>query len=471
MNSATLFSFGLYLLLTLAVGLYAYIRTRDLGDYILGGRRLGVAVTAISAGASDMSGWLLLGLPGAILVGGLGEIWMVIGLFIGAYLSWRLVATPLRRATAELAALTLPDYFAARFTEIPQLLRIVSALLILFFFALYAGAGLVAGALLFEQAFGLDYHHGLWIATAAVVAYTVIGGFLAVAWTDFVQGLLMLGALIVVPTVALIELSNSGGLSTSLNARPELIDPLHGVSLIGALSLLSWGLGYFGQPHILVRFMAIERVERLTRARHIALGWMLICLIGATATGLVGALYVDAPLEKPESIFIQLTTLLFHPWIAGVLLAAILAAIMSTIDSQLLVSSSALVEDLYRPIAQSNVTASRLVWIGRLAVVVIALIAMALAWDPKSRVLDLVSYAWAGFGATFGPIILFALLWSRSNGYGALAGMLVGSSVTVVWHQLEGGLFNLYELLPAFLMASIAIAGVSSLTPHTREQG
>ncbi|MEO7199777.1 MAG: sodium/proline symporter PutP, partial [Dokdonella sp.] len=445
-------------------------RTHNLSDYILGGRSLGSFVTALAAGASDMSGWLLMGLPGAVYLSGLSEGWIAIGLIIGAYLNWRFVAARLRLYTERTHnALTLPDYFTHRFEDKSRILRILSAVVILIFFAIYAASGVVAGARLFESTFGLSYATALWAGAAATIAYTLIGGFLAVSWTDTVQASLMFLALLITPlTVVYFQ----GGLPQSL-ALIEQVDSknlelFRGTTTIGIISLLAWGLGYFGQPHILARFMAAESAAAIPAARRISMTWMILCLIGSVAVGLFGiawfashpeqAIQVD---QNPERVFIVLSQVLFNPWIGGVLLSAILAAIMSTLSAQLLVCASALTEDFYRAFLRNNASQTELVWVGRATVLLVALLAIAMAADPESRVLGLVSYAWAGFGAAFGPVILLSLLWPRMTRDGALAGMLVGATTVLVWKQFAW--FGLYEIVPGFVFASLAIAITSLL--------
>lgn len=466
MTDATLITFCIYLLGMLLLGIMGYRATQSVSDYILGGRRLGPAVTALSAGASDMSGWLLLGLPGAFYASGMNQIWIVLGLLLGAWANWQFVATRLRHQSEQLNdSLTLPDFLENRFADRSRLLRLVSALVILLFFTFYVSSGMVSGALLFEKSFGLPYETALLIGSLVIVSYTFLGGYLAVCWTDFFQGLLMLLALVVTPVAILIGL---GGLDNTLSSiqqiKPEALNPLHETGLLAIISLMAWGLGYFGQPHILARFMGIASTEGLNKAKYIGMSWMLVSMTGAALIGLTGiAWYADKSLENSETLLILLSQVLFNPWVAGVLLAAILAAIMSTIDSQLLVSSSALAEDLYRGFIRPQASATELVWISRGAVLLVALIAALLARNPESSVLELVGYAWAGFGAAFGPVILLALWWPAMTRNGALAGMLTGAATVVIWGNLHGGLFDVYELAPGFLFGLLAIVLISKL--------
>ena len=456
---------AVYLLAMLGLGAAAYRYTSNLKDYILGGRQLGGAVAALSAGASDMSGWLMLGLPGAIYASGLNQIWIAVGLVAGALLNWRFVARRLRRYT-ELAgdALTMPDYFENRFEDRSRLLRIASAVVILVFFTIYTSAGLVSGAILFEQVFALDYHVALVIGAASILSYTALGGFLGVCWTDTVQGIMMFLALLIVPAIAI---STMGGWEATLaSAAPVaprgVFDAFHDTTVIGAVSLMAWGLGYFGQPHILARFMALRDARDMPEAQMIGMTWMVLALYGAVATGLAGIGYfAAAPLENPETVFLALSQALFTPWVAGVLLAAVLAAIMSTVSSQLLVSSSVIAEDFWKRLLRPQAEAKELLRVGRLSVVAISVVAFLLALDRESSVLSLVAYAWAGFGAAFGPVVLLSLFWVRMTRNGALAGMLVGAVTVIVWKQLSGGLFDVYEILPGFILASMAVVVVS----------
>jgi len=463
-DTPTVITFAIYLVGMLLIGWLGYRATTNLSDYILGGRSLGSVVTALSAGASDMSGWLLLGLPGAVFLHGVREGWIAIGLIIGAWLNWRFVASRLRAYTERAGnALTLPDYLSNRFEDRSNLLRIITALVILIFFTLYAASGVVAGARLFESMFGLPYASALWVGAIATIAYVFIGGFLAVSWTDTIQAALMIGALVVAP---LMVMQAAGGPAAAVEAvqgvNPGYLDPFDGLTGVGIVSLMAWGLGYFGQPHILVRFMAASSVQTIPKARRIGMTWMVLCLAGSVAVGFFGIAYfrlhpdlaagVNADAER---VFIETAKLLFNPWIAGVLLAAILAAVMSTLSCQLLVCSSALTQDIYKTFLHRSASQRTLVWFGRAMVLLVAMVAIALASDPDSKVLSMVSYAWAGFGAAFGPVVLASLLWSRMTRNGALAGMLVGAATVLVWKQY--GWFDLYEIVPGFVFASLAV--------------
>jgi SSS family solute:Na+ symporter/sodium/proline symporter len=475
MSIYTILSLVAYFLLMMGIGYYAYRNsTSDVSEYMLGGRQLHPAVGALSAGASDMSGWMLMGLPGAIYLAGFSAVWIAVGLVFGAYLNYRLVAPRLRVYT-EIAddAITIPDYFEKRFDDKSRTLRVISSLVIVVFFTLYTSSGVVAGGKLFESSFGLSYELGLFLTAGVVVAYTLFGGFLAVSLTDFVQGCIMFVALVMVPIVAIIELGGLGATAADVRAiDPGMLNWFTGVSAIGLISSLSWGLGYFGQPHIIVRFMAIRSLPEVATARHIGMSWMLVTVLGAVGTGIAGAAYVsgtETTLADPETVFILLSQVLFHPLVGGFLLAAILAAIMSTISSQLLVSSSSLTEDFYKTFLRRGASQSELVLVGRLSVLAVSIVAVLLAFDRSASILSLVSNAWAGFGAAFGPIILLSLFWKRLTRNGALAGMITGAVTVLVWIYApieiagESLSSHLYEIVPGFAFSLIAAVSVSLL--------
>ena len=493
MQVEALVSLAAYFVLMLGIGLYAYKKsTDDVSGYMLGGRQLHPAVGALSAGASDMSGWMLMGLPGAVYVSGLGAAWIAVGLVIGAYFNYLLVAPRLRVYT-EIAddAITIPDYFEKRFNDKTRILRILSSVVIVIFFTLYTSSGVVAGGKLFEASFGLDYRLGLFVTAGVVIAYTLFGGFLAVSLTDFVQGVIMFIALIMVPIVAFMTLGGLGEIVQTTNAASDvphylsmIPDPLTSMSIIGIISAMSWGLGYFGQPHIIVRFMAIRTLKDVAVARWIGMSWMIITVIGAVLTGIFGLAFVTqngAMIEQsaieftdPETIFILMSQILFHPLVGGFLLAAILAAIMSTISSQLLVSSSSLTEDFYKTFLRRNASQKELVLIGRLSVLVVSLVAIALAFDRSSSILDLVSNAWAGFGAAFGPLILFSLYRKDMSRSAAIAGMVTGAVVVLFWLyapiSIDGASLSsvMYEMVPGFIASTLAILITDAVTRAPR---
>lgn len=473
---------AIYFIAMLGIGWYAYRKTANLSDYMLGGRGLGPSVAALSAGASDMSGWLLMGLPGAIYVSGLGEAWLAIGLTIGAYLNWYFIAPRLRiYSFVTKDSITIPSFLENRLRDSSRLLRIVSGIIILIFFTFYVSSGMVAGGVFFESSFNLSYELGLVIVAVVVIAYTLIGGFLAVSYTDLVQGIMMLLALLAIPIAGIFVTGGLDGTVDSIQSiDPALLSFTAGTTGLGIISALAWGLGYAGQPHIVVRFMAIKSLKEVASARRIGIGWMILSLLGAGATALIGIAYFQQnpgmELTDPEAIFIVLGQILFHPFIAGIVLAAVLAAIMSTVSSQLLVSSSALVEDLFKIIVKKEVSDKVIVNLGRLGVLLVAIFAGIVAWDRNDTILDLVSYAWAGFGASFGPVIILALFWRRLTSWGALSGMVVGAVTVIVWKLLgttpenvEPTAVNeffssIYEIIPGFALSLFITWLVSMFT-------
>ncbi|UCJ16269.1 sodium/proline symporter PutP [Pseudomonas sp. MM211] len=469
-STPMLVTFVVYILAMVLIGFIAYRATKNFSDYILGGRSLGSFVTALSAGASDMSGWLLMGLPGAIFIAGISESWIAIGLILGAWLNWLFVAGRLRVHTEHNNnALTLPDYFTHRFEDNSKMLRIFSALVILVFFTIYCASGVVAGARLFESTFGMSYDTALWVGAAATIVYVFVGGFLAVSWTDTVQATMMIFALLITPVFVILALGDfDAAMATIEQANPANFDMFRGLSFVAIVSLLGWGLGYFGQPHILVRFMAADSVKSIPAARRIGMIWMILCLGGAVAVGFFGIAYfannpsLAGPVtDNSERVFIELTKILFNPWIAGLVLSAILAAVMSTLSCQLLVCSSALTEDFYKAFLRKGASEKELVWVGRGMVLLIAIVAIIIASNPDSKVLGLVSYAWAGFGAAFGPVVILSLVWKGMTRNGALAGMVVGALTVVLWKEFVG--LGLYEIIPGFILATLAIVVFSKI--------
>ncbi|MCI7444261.1 MAG: sodium/proline symporter PutP [Clostridium sp.] len=475
-------TFGIYLLIMLGIGWYFYNRTKNLSDYVLGGRSLGSWGTSISAQASDMSGWLLLGLPGAAYATGLsGSVWMATGLAIGTYLNWKLVAQRLRISTQKYSnSITIPSYLENRFNDDSRLLRKASSIFILLFFLVYTASGFVSGGKLFQTVFGVPYKVSVIIGAIVVVAYTFLGGFMAVCWTDIIQGLLMFFTLLILPVVVLIK---AGGINEVISAiDPSLLNPFNAASITGSassstvlvvisiISSLAWGLGYFGQPHILARFMAIKNPDLIKKSRIIAMFWVVLSLFGATAVGLVGHSVIpdiSAYGGDSETIFMLLVNNCVPLILTGILMSAILAAIMSTADSQLLVAASTVSEDFYKGMIKPKASDRELILVSRLTVLSVAIIALIIAFNPNSSVLGLVSYAWAGFGAAFGPVILLSLFYKKMTKNGAAAGMIVGGLTSVLWPLLKKvsslAIFQLYEIVPGFLFAVLAIFIVSKI--------
>lgn len=471
-------AFVLYLGLMVAIGFVYYNRTETVSDYILGNRGLNRYVAALSAEASDMSGWLLIGLPGLAYLSGLEAGWVALGLIIGTFLNWKFVAKRLRVYTQQANdSLTLPDFFRNRFNDKSGLISGIAAVFILIFFLIYTSAQFVASGKLFNTVFGIDYTIALLIGSLIVVSYTFTGGFKAVCLTDFIQGTLMLFALVLVPLFAIFLLGGPVATVNSLEAiNPALLDPFtdaatgESLTFVAIISALAWGLGYFGQPHILVRFMAIKKPEEIGEARSVAMVWVVISLCASVAIGLIGRAFLSQPLIGPDSetVFMVMTSEVFYSFIAGIILCGILAAIMSTASSQLLVSASAVSQDLYKTFFRKGASDRELMWVSRFSVLVVAICAILLGLDPESSVFNIVSYAWAGFGAAFGPVILMGLFWKRTNKQGALAGVIVGGLTALIWKQFA--FFGLYEIVPGFVFSLIAIYIVSLLTPEPEQE-
>ncbi|AQS11583.1 sodium/proline symporter [Clostridium saccharobutylicum] len=465
---------GVYLLILLGIGYYSYRKTTNISDYMIGDRGLGPLVTALSAGASDMSGWMLMGLPGAVYLTGISNFWLGIGLTLGAYLNYLLLA-PRFRVYTEVAndSLTIPDYLENRFKDKSNMLRLVSGIVILVFFILYVSSGIVAGGKLFVDTFGLTYTMGVVVTLSVVVLYTYFGGFLAVSLTDFFQGTLMFICLVTVPVVTYINIGVTPGtfVHKLVDIDPQLFNMFRGTSITAIISLMAWGLGYFGQPHIIVRFMAIKSASELKSARRIGISWMAIGLLGAVASGLIGLVYFtehNSPLSDPETVFLRLGDILFHPFITGIILSAVLAAIMSTISSQLLVCSSSITKDFYLAFFNKEASENQQMVIGRLSVVVVAAFATVLAYLPNKTILDIVGQAWAGFGSAFGPVLLLSLHWKRMNKWGALSGMIVGGFTVIIW--IVCGLSHyLYEMIPGFSLSLLSVIVVSLMTKKPDE--
>lgn len=468
-KSELIASFVIYLICMMAIGVYFYRRTRNMSDYILGNRKLGAWVTSLSAEASDMSGWMLMGLPGYAYAAGLSGGWIALGLAIGTYANWKFIAVRLRKYT-QIAddSLTIPDFFQNRFHDTSNVLRVVSAIFILIFFIIYTSSGFVAGGKLFNSIFGIPYTYALLTGAFVVVFYTFIGGFLAVCWTDFIQGVMMFFAILIVPIIAACSL---GGFTPTFTAlyimEPGFFNPFTkadggALSFIELISLLAWGLGYFGQPHILVRFMAINSSGEIKRATRIAMTWVVISLTASVAVGMVGKVFLIETLAggDVEKVFMIMANTAFSPFAAGLILSAVLAAIMSTASAQLLVAASAFSRDFYQAVFRKNADGKELIWVSRAAVVAVSCIALLLGLNPNNLILDMVSYAWAGFGAAFGPTLICALFWRGTTKNGALAGIITGGLTVLIWKQYVW--LGLYEIVPGFIFSLLAIYIVSA---------
>ncbi|MHC4478651.1 MAG: sodium/proline symporter PutP [Planctomycetota bacterium] len=474
MSVPTLVTFVVYFVLLLGIGFYFYRKSVSIEDYLLGGRGMGAWVTALSAQASDMSGWLLMGLPGAIYLAGMHKAWIAIGLFIGTVLNWKLVSARLRLYTQKTDSITLPSFFEQRFGDPTGLLRTVSAIIILIFFTIYASSGLVATGKLFESIFdNVTYKQAVIVGGGIIIAYTFLGGFLAVCWTDLFQGMLMLVAVIVVPAIAYHSVGGAAVIKQAMADKQislSLIPQTKASSALIIISAMAWGLGYFGQPHILARFMSAKSARKLTESTQIAIVWVFLSLAGAVVVGLIAIPMFDNLTDgDEEKVFIYMIAQVMHPWIAGIMLAAILSAIMSTIDSQLLVSSSALTEDFYQKAIKKDASEKQIMLVGRICVIIISIIALVLALNPSDTILRIVAYAWGGFGAAFGPLVLFALFSRRTTWQAALAGMLTGTVVLILWKQV-GLSKHIYEIFPGFVCNCLTIFVVNAFIRQRDEK-
>lgn len=474
------------MVLMIVIGAIYAKRNKNSEDYLLGGRKLGPWVGALSAEASDMSSWLLMGLPGLAYLTGIGEVfWTAVGLAAGTYLNWLFVAKRLRKYTKVAGnAITLPDYFSNRFKDKQKVLMSLSAVLILLFFVIYLASGFAAMGKLFHSLFGLDYTLMMVIGAVVIIAYSVIGGFLAVCTTDLIQGILMFFALLGIVALSYITLAGEGlaasvsGINGFLNiwgVNDAATNTFTSFSALEIISILAWGLGYFGMPHILLRFMALRKTSQVKKSRRIATVWVVIALGAAIMIGLLGRALLNGTLMNGthETVFSALATGLLPALLAGVLVSGILASTMSTSDSQLLTVASAISKNFFQGIIKKNASDKQILIVSKVTVIVAALIGILFALDENSSVFGIVSYAWAGFGATFGPLVLLSLFWKRMNKWGALAGMLSGAATVIVWKEVLktlGGVFGIYELLPGFIVATVSIILISLITnPPSQE--
>lgn len=488
-----LIAFGAYLIMMVVIGAMYMKQNQNSEDYFLGGRSLNGFVAALSAQASDMSGWLLMGLPGSIYALGTGQAWIGIGLFLGTVANWLLISGRLRKYTIRANnSLTLPEFFENRFHDDRKILLGVSSTVIVIFFLVYTASALASGGKLFNAIFGVDYHVALAIGAIVILVYTFLGGFLAVCVTDFIQGTLMLIALLAIPVIVYIMIGGeniSNVIATTgvdpvsfMNIMEENEQPITAVSII---SSLAWGLGYCGMPHILVRFMAVKDENELSKSKAVGIVWVLMSLVFACFIGVLGRAYLAPEVlesSQTEDVFILMISKIFTqdfrlPFVAGIFLCAILAAIMSTADSQLLVTASAVAEDLYKGIFKKDASEKAVLGLSRIVVIIVAIIAFVIAWNPDSSIMGLVSDAWAGFGAAFGPLVLLSLFWRRTNFGGAVTGIITGAVVVIVWDYLPlvagetiGNVTGLYSLVPGFFLSLLSIIVVSLCTKAPSEE-
>ena len=469
---AKIAAFALYLGFMVVIGLRYMKKNNSALDFFLGGRRTGPWMTALSAEASDMSGWLLMGLPGLAYLGGMKEaFWTAAGLVVGTYLNWLIVAKPLRKCTIAFGdSITIPEFLTNRFKDKSHVLAAISVIFIALFFTIYTASGFVACAKLFNSVFGLPYYAGLTIGLIVILSYTILGGYLAVCATDFIQGTLMFIALVITTSVMIAVLGGPAEALAKINEfgshamagdfgdiMKEKFIANKSYSAVSAISAAAWGLGYFGMPHILIRFMGIRSNSEIKLSRRIATVWVITAFVGAVVVGSAGTAYLSGVLapEMAETVFSASMQHMYPTFVAGIFLCAILAAAMSTADSQLLVASSAFSRDVYKGLLKKDAKESEVLNVSRITVFVIAAVAFVIALNPKSSIFSLVSYAWAGFGATFGPLILLALFWRNMTRNGALAGLIAGGVTVIAWHNLKGGVFNIYEILPGFFACAV----------------
>ena len=476
----------IYMSVMLGIGYWSYRQTDEYEDYVLAGRGLNPFVAALSAGAADMSGWLLMGLPGALFVSGMSELWIAVGLLAGAWANWTYVA-PRLRSYSEVAddSVTIPSFFENRLGDKSRTIRLVSSTIIVVFFTFYVSSGMVAGGKYFESTFGGDYLTGMLVVAFITVTYTFIGGFLAVSYTDAVQGMIMFCSLVIVPVMALLYLEDPSSIWTwatsnsygpHADGNPQYFSLISGISAATIIGNLAWGLGYFGQPHIIVRFMALRTPKDARTGRMIGMSWMFISIIGAVFIAIIGTAFFGqnpdlaiTDTSKYESVFLDMARILFHPLIGGLILTAVLAAIMSTISSQLLVSSTSLIEDIFKIVKKKHPSQDVMINLSRTAVIVVSVVAGLLAVNPNNSILDLVGFAWAGFGSAFGPAVLFMLYWKRLNVQGTLAGMIAGAVVCGVWGNT--GLKDVvYEMVPGVIAATIITYVVTIMTKPPSEE-
>lgn len=476
----------IYMSVMLGIGYWSYRQTDEYEDYVLAGRGLNPFVAALSAGAADMSGWLLMGLPGALFVSGMSELWIAVGLLAGAWANWTYVA-PRLRSYSEVAddSVTIPSFFENRLGDKSRTIRLVSSIIIVVFFTFYVSSGMVAGGKYFESTFGGDYLTGMLVVAFITVTYTFIGGFLAVSYTDAVQGMIMFCSLIIVPVMALLYLEDPSSIWTwatsnsygpHADGNPQYYSLISGISAATIIGNLAWGLGYFGQPHIIVRFMALRTPKDARTGRMIGMSWMFISIVGAVFIAIIGTAFFGqnpdlaiTDTSKYESVFLDMARILFHPLIGGLILTAVLAAIMSTISSQLLVSSTSLIEDIFKVVKKNHPSQDMMINLSRTAVIVVSVVAGLLAVNPNNSILDLVGFAWAGFGSAFGPAVLFMLYWKRLNVQGTLAGMITGAVVCGVWGNT--GLKDVvYEMVPGVIAATVITYVVTIMTKPPSEE-
>lgn len=471
MDNQILLSFAAYFLIILFIGVLSYKKQKNDSDFIVGNRSLNFWVIALSAHASDMSSWLFMGFPAAIMISGLHQWWIALGLILGMLLNWQFVAKKLRMLTEKLNCYTLSTFFEKRFNDDSGVTRIVTALMTVIFLSCYLSAGLIGMGLLLESIFGINYYTGLILSTIVVAVYTFVGGFITVAWTDLFQAVFLLIMIILVPIIAFSKLPDGwegiAAIAASNQINLNWIENYSLESLFGILCLVfGWGLGYFGQPHIVTKFMGIKNPEDMHKSKYLGMAWMLAALGGAVAVGYIGIAFFPDGLQNPELIFIQMVKSLFSPLGAGFILCGVLAASMSTMDSQILVCASVLCEDLYKQIINRKASPEELLKASRVFVILVSLVSLTIALNRNSTVLETVQYAWSGLGCAFGPLVFAALYSSRTNKYGAITGILVGAIIAASWNFINPLItdYPLPAMIPGFALGTASIWIVSRLT-------
>lgn len=471
MFTSYLLAFLCYFAVLLTIGVVSHRKQTSNAEFIVGGRSLNFWLTALSAHASDMSAWLFMGLPMAVYIQGLSGSWIAIGLLLGMFMTWQFIAEKLRIATENYDSYTLSTFFENRFSDRSGTLRLITAIMLLFFLTHYLSAGLTAMGLLIESVFGFDYYIGLTFATLVLVGYTYGGGFVTIAWADFFQALFLLGVIIMVPIVAFNSMENGAeALEALAISKPGYLSLFGDMSTKDFFSsvflVIAWGLGYFGMPHIITKFMGIRDAKEMKKAKYVGMSWQLLALSASVCIGIVGAAFFQGSLDNPELVFVEMVKVLFNPFFAGFVLCGVLAANLSTMDSQLLVCASVIGEDLFKRFARKDITPAQLVRASRMGVIIIAFSALFIAFDKNKRIIDSVLYAWAGLGSAFGPLVLMSLYSKRANRFGAITGILVGGVIGCTWPSINPMImdFKMPAMIPGFTLSIISIYLVSLVT-------
>lgn len=479
MHTHVAIAFFIYLIVLLIIGLVSHRKSKTEADFIMGNRSLNFWLTALSAHASDMSAWLFMAFPMTIFVGGLSQIWIAIGLVVGMFLNWHFVAPKLRRATEQYDCYTLSTFFEKRFNDQSGMIRLISAIMLIAFMTHYLSAGLIAMGLLFESLFSIDYYIGITIATLVVVIYTYMGGYITVAWTDLIQGMFLLFVIILVPVIAFFHIDGAHAIleaAQSKNISLSLIPDTSFDTLFTIFTLsFGWGLGYFGMPHIITKFMGIKNADDMYKSKYLGISWQILAMAAAGCVGLIAIAFFKQELDNPELVFVEMVKTLFPPLAIGFILCGVIAANMSTMDSQILVCASVLTEDFYKKFMKKKEgpPINHLLTASRLGVILVAIVALAIAYNKSSTVLDTVLYSWSGLGCSFGPIVLVALYSKTANKWGAIAGIIVGGVVSGIWPYVNASLtdYVIFPMIPGFFMSLLAIFVVSKLTKATTHAG